>query len=153
MIEGGRPVRKVGRPRETLLSRRGQSHLVGIILLIAVVIIVVSSAGAVLLSNWESTSSDQPNVDVTSNLSTTELRIAHLGGDEVPAGEITVRLEGAVTARRSLEAFDTQAGPAFGRGTVWTDDPAIDPTASGVVDVVVVHEPSNTILHEQSHTI
>lgn len=138
-----------------VLSRwndRGQSEVIGIILLVSVVIVLVTLAGVIVIGDWQSTADEEtPRISVESDLESTELTIRHQGGDSLPAGDVQVLLEGDTNRAYSLEEFDGP-GELFEPGTVWRQDFSDDPL-DGTVELLVLHRDSGTILHETTHEV
>ena len=131
---------------------RAQSEVIGVVLLTAVVVILVTVVGAVVLSQWESEAEREPRVDVRSNLSADELKLRHMGGDRLAASDVEVLLRGDEINQSHLSGFDEQPETDgwFEEGTTWKHDFS---TSSGVIDVLVVHRPSGTVIHEKTHEV
>lgn len=133
---------------------RGQSEVTGVVLLTAVVVVVVSVVGAVVLMEWQTMTESEPRANVHTDLTATTLTVKHMGGDTLAAAEVVVIVEtSSGTERRPLTAFDGTR-EAFEPGSSWvlTLREENDPLA-GVATVLLVHEPSGTILHREKRDI
>ena len=135
-------------------AARGQSEVVGVVLLTAVVVVAVSVGGALVLMEWQAETTQDPRVNVHTDLTATTLTVQHMGGETLATPDIVVLVETSEgTDRRTLVEFDGP-GERFEPGTSWRlslrdgDDPF-----TGVVEVFVIHEPSNTILHDEKHDL
>lgn len=133
-------------------SARGQSEVVGVVLLTAVVLVLVTLVGAAILLQWESETEDEPRVDVESDLNSTTLTVRHQGGDRLPAGSIRIALRDNASADVDLANFTERPGDRFEPGSTWRHDAFADDIA-GVVVVLVIHDPTNTVLHEETHEV
>lgn len=133
-------------------SARGQSEVVGVILLTAVVLVLVTLVGAGILFQWQSETDDDPRVDVESELDATTLTLRHQGGDRLPAASVRVALRGNASADVSLANFTHRPGDRFEPGSTWRHD-RFTADLGGVVTVLVIHDPSNTVLYERTHEV
>ena len=131
---------------------RGQSEVVGVVLLTAVVLVLVTLVGAAVLFQWESETEDDPRVAVESELTETTLTVRHQGGDRLPAASVRVALRGNASADVALADFSDGAGDRFEPGSTWRHD-AFAGDIESVVIVLVIHDPSNTVLHEETHEV
>ena len=129
---------------------RAQSEVVGIVLLTAVIVVLVSVAGAIVLSE-RFEEDDDPLVSVGSNATVDRVRIAHTGGDSLAADDVEVVVrDGNGTTRIALSAFEATPGSRFEAGSEWETSVTLDP---GQVTLFVVHTPSETVLHEETHVV
>lgn len=133
-------------------SARGQSEVVGVILVTAVVLVLVTLIGAAILFQWESETEDEPRTAIESELDATTLTLRHQGGDRLPAASVRVALRGNASADVALTDFSDGAGYRFEPGSTWRHD-AFATDIEGVVVVLVIHDPSNTVLHEETHEV
>lgn len=129
---------------------RAQSEVIGIVLLTAVIVVLVSVAGAIVLSE-RFEEDDDPLVSVESNATVDRVRIDHTGGDSLAAADVEVVVrDGNDTRRITLSDFDTTPGTRFEAGSEWETSVTLDP---GEVTLIVVHTPSETVLHEETYAV
>ena len=129
---------------------RAQSEVIGIVLLTAVIVVLVSVAGAIVLSE-RFEEDDDPLVSVESNATVDRVRIDHTGGDSLAAADVEVVVrDGNATRRITLSDFDATPGSRFEAGSEWETSVTLDP---GQVTLFVVHTPSETVLHEETHVV
>lgn len=129
---------------------RAQSEVVGVILLTAVIVVLVTVAGGIFLSEMLDTD-DDPLISAESNVTATNVWLSHTGGDSVAAAdvEVIVRSSGTTT-RTPLSSFDSAPGDQFEPGTEW--ETAVNLT-DGEAQLLVVHRPSNTVVHEAEYRV
>lgn len=136
-------------------TARAQSEVVGIVLLVAVVVVVVAGAGAILFTDWQSQLESDVRISVQSDVTATGVTFGHMGGDSAEPDEILIVLRGDVDERFQLDDENVTrisgAEDRFAPGSRWQYE--FDGERSGVVEVLVVHRPSNTVVHEKTHEI
>jgi flagellin-like protein len=122
---------------------RGQSEVAGVVLFTGVVVTlvtVVAVTGVFPLVTAE----DAPSTTVEADLTTTTLTVTHAGGDPLAAEDVTVVVRDAGGQRRvDADAVVT--------GTISPGDTLSVPASLNPGDrrrVLVVHEPSNTLLFD-----
>lgn len=131
------------RPRSVT---RAQSEAVGTVLLLAMVVIGVSVVGYVLLGTIEP--DDSPTVDVKSTVTDSTLTLTHWSGDSLPGDDLTV----VVRYGGSEERYDFAADGSYGAddtfdpGDQWRLDGAVPYAVDDRVEVLLLHDPSNTVL-------
>ncbi len=132
---------------------RGQSGTVAVVVLVAVVLAAVALAGAFVL-DFSGNSGDEPVItDVDSSLEAGELTVRHGGGDTLDPTEVSV-VAGATSGRTHRLASLAGIGPdqQFTAGDAATLDlSAGSLPPGGELRVVVVHEPTNSVLHEEGY--
>jgi hypothetical protein len=125
---------------------RAQSEAVGTVLLLAMVVIGVSVVGYVLLGTIEP--DDSPTVDVKSTVTDSTLTLTHWSGDSLPGDDLTV----VVRYGGSEERYDFAADGSYGAddtfdpGDQWRLDGAVPYAVDDRVEVLLLHDPSNTVL-------
>ena len=128
------------------LGGRGQSAIVGNLLLVAVGIVLVALLAVVgfgLVDSAE-TRAVAPTADVRVSLDGADLTVKHVAGDVVRTAdlEVVIRTPEA-TLRLPMENFRDAPGDRFGAGDTARLAHGV---ADGLVTVRVVHEPSNTVV-------
>ncbi|WP_299269273.1 type IV pilin, partial [Halorientalis sp.] len=73
-------------------SRRAQSEVIGVVILIGVVVTMVGIVSVVVLSDAGTDESILADVSVEAN--GTHLQVVHMGGDEIPIGDLELVLDG-----------------------------------------------------------
>ena len=128
---------------------RGQSEVVGVILLIGVFVVLATVIGAVVLSDVFD-DEEKPLIRVESDLTTNSVRIVHAGGDTVDAADVDVVVrDNDSTERIALSAFDVTPGEQFEVGSEWETAVSL----SGGGRLFVVHTPSGTVVHESTFAV
>lgn len=129
---------------------RAQSEVIGTILLVGVVVITVTTAGAFYLSNL-SDSETGPTTDFNATVTTSSVNITHLGGDSIARDELTVIVRNNSNTQQFSVADGTltnsDADEQFELGERW-DTSSISLPAGETVRILVVHDPSNTLLYD-----
>lgn len=125
---------------------RGQSEAVATVLLLAIVVILVSSVGYVVLGTIEP--DDSPAVDVRATVTDSTLALTHWSGDGLPGDDLTVVVRyGGVEERYDFAADGGYGADAtFDAGDEWRLDGGVPYAAGDRVEVLLVHDPSNTVL-------
>lgn len=129
---------------------RGQSEVVGVLLLIGVFVILGSLIGLFILSGVDSTR--EPGVDVDIEVANATVVLAHDGGDGLSATDVRVVFGEDDGESVGLEDFTETAGDGddrFEAGEIRerTHD------ADTVLSVTVVHEPTNTVLARETRDV
>jgi hypothetical protein len=136
-------------------GERGQSEVIGVALLIGVIVTVVFGVGALVIADWQSGAEDGQQAAIQSDVTATGWTIEHMGGDSAGPSEIEVILQKDADTRLSLDdANVTQTAgtrPRFEPGSRWSSDFAS--LQRGVVEILVIHQPSNTVLHEATYEV
>jgi hypothetical protein len=135
----------------TAPNGRAQSEAIGVTLLTGVVVIVALTIGALVITQTADEDSG-PTTDILSDATTTDVVLAHNGGDSIPVDELFVRLEqDDATLEFSPTASDLSGPDArFDPGEQITRAHGF---GSGNLEILVVHEPSNTVLLDDRATI
>jgi len=137
------------------VQQRGQSEVIGALLLTAVVIIVLTTAGFFLFG--EVTGDDeQPLADINYDVSSDRITLSHTSGDTLDADDITVRVTGDFDEELALsDDFETDGdNDFFSPGDTWRTGNGVFSGADGDEgDLLVIHEPSNTVLLDESFVI
>jgi flagellin-like protein len=132
------------------MSRRGQSEVLGVVLLVGVTVVGATAAGALVLDTAVPRG-DAPAAELSVNVTTTAVELLHDGGGDLAGRDLraTVTVAGATTnatwATGALPGGDDRFEPGDRWRTNWTWVDA-SPTPGDDVTVLLVHEPSNTVL-------
>lgn len=124
-------------------SNRGQSEVVGVILLTAVMVILIALVSGFVLSSVDTT--NEPTLSIAVGVESGTFDLAHDGGDALGATD-TVVIVGQDGTRISLDEFPEPQGDGDGRfepGEIRNHSHS----ASDVLRIDVVHEPTNTLVH------
>lgn len=132
-------------------NTRAQSEVIGVTLLTGVVVVVALLVGGVIVA--QTTADDAgPTVDLLAGATDTDVLLTHNGGDSVPVTELRVVLE----QDDSTTVFTPTAADVTG------PDARLDPSeriqrshgfGAGDLEILVVHDPSSTVLLEDRVTI
>lgn len=157
---------------------RGVSPVIGVVLLVAIAVALAALVGAAVIGISDEPDESAPSVVMTADFTASSdidphwtLAVTHESGDAVAAGDLAIRFvtdEAGATVRYP-EQFET--GDRF-RAELWgaphradtteclaNPDPDTDDQLDGFTDagehdesveVMVVHEPTNTLLHEET---
>ena len=124
---------------------RGQSEIVGTLLLTAVVIAIVTAVGMAFLGSLEET--DAQTVDIEPSANESVVWLAHDGGNTVNRSTVTVHLDGSAgwtdEFRLNQTTLEGDGDGAYEPGETAVRSHGI---AGDWVDVMVVHDPSGTVL-------
>lgn len=129
-------------------TERAQSEVVGMILLVAIVVVAVSSVGYVLFVSFDDPGEPATEVNATANVSALEL--THTAGEPIPVDELRVVVRTDTEEGRAPFTDGSIGSGDFAVGDRWTADwttLGIDPTPDEQVDVVLVHDPSNSVVY------
>ncbi|MFB6108045.1 MAG: type IV pilin [Haloplanus sp.] len=125
---------------------RGQSESLGSLLLVAIVVLLMSTVGYYYLGSIGGQDGPTANIDGTVTAST--VTFSHGGGDAIPGDELTVVLRYDGTEQR--DDFETAGhygdDDVFEPGEQWRLDGAPPYDAGDRVEVLLVHDPSGTVL-------
>lgn len=136
---------------------RAQSETIGSILLIAIVTLAISTFGIYYLGAIETNPGPTTNVD--SLVTTEEIALTHDGGDVVDTADlrVVVRADGTETGIDWSEGSLSGSTPGkFTPGEIWTvdvsaardDAPGSDFDPSVRVSLLLVHEPTDSVVYE-----
>lgn len=127
---------------------RGQSEVIGVVLLTGIMVITVGLVGAFVLANVDDRPG--PTADFVVTVESSSLEVAHDGGTPLALEDVEVVLDGET--RIPLEDFTELQG----NGNARFDPGEIREhghSAAETIRVAVVHEPSNTVLHRDAFDI
>jgi flagellin-like protein len=148
-------------------TARGQSEVIGSILLVAVIVVAVSTIGGILLSEIGS-QEDPPSAVVEGSVTEANngtVQFEHGGGDSAEASALTVLVANESGPQR---AFPFTPGDIHGngdnrfeQGERWTNSTILCKSPSCPVPVsdservriALVHEPSGTLLFEGARSV
>jgi len=140
-----------------MVPHRGQSDLIGTVLLIGVVAVLVTSVGVVVLAQQaDRIEADTPESRFEVEATASTLTVTHYGGASVPLADLDLLVRGGGTERR----YDLD-DPADRRSIDDDGDGEFDPAESvtvdhgfaGTVDVLVVDSGSNSVRYDESVTV
>ena len=133
------------------LAERAQSEVVGVAILTGITLVLALSVGAVIISQTIGTE-DGPTTDVAFSASNENVTFVHNGGDSLALADLTIRLEQADTTKAfTPSATNTTGGDAVLEPSEYVRREHGFPP--GDVEVLVVHEPSSSVLLDDHDTI
>jgi flagellin-like protein len=134
-------------------SRRGQSEVIGIVLLIGVVTVLVVGVGAVLISDLYQ-DEERSVAAVESNMNAQTVTLDVRGGDRIPASDVRVILRGDDEYRlqlgTNLSLRRGESNDTFAPGDKWQGENPID---GGSVTLLVVETRSSAVLHKAEYEL
>jgi flagellin-like protein len=134
-------------------TRRGQSEVIGIVLLIGVVTVLVVGVGAVLISDLYQ-DEERSVAAVESNVTAQTVTLDVRGGDRIPASDIRVILRGDEEYRlqlvTNLSLRRGESNDTFAPGDKWQ---GVNPIDSGSVTLLVVETSSSAVLHKSEYEL
>jgi hypothetical protein len=125
---------------------RAQSEAVATVLLLALVVLLVSTVGYVVLGTIGP--DDTPTVEVAATVTDNDVTLTHRSGEGLPGDDLTVVLRYGGSEQRYDFATDGRYGAddTFDPGEEWHLDEPIPYAPGDRVDVLLLHDPSNTVL-------
>ena len=126
-------------------SRRGQSKVVGVLLMVGVALVLVAGLGVFVFDITESGSEDPAfiSVDIGPTADSNGVIIEHTGGDSVNTDDMRITVEDAFAATE----FDAAARmDVFGAGDRLVVD---DRQLFGNTSITVIYEPRNSVVAEK----
>ena len=130
---------------------RGQSTVVGTILLVAVVVVSVTTFGLFSLSSITDRN-ESPMVDIDATLTVDGLALTHAGGDPLDATALIVRVDNDTDESFSdFEAGNLPGDDRFAPGERWTNASTLP--RGDRLTVWLIHEPSNSVLFQGDKTV
>lgn len=124
---------------------RGQSEIVGTLFLTALVIALVTAVGMAFIGSLEE--SDKYTIDIEPAANESVVWLAHNGGSTVNRSDVVVHLDGSAGWTAEFRLNETTM-TGDGDGAYEPGDTAV--RSHGItgdwVDIMVVHEPSGTVL-------
>jgi len=136
------------------LRERGQSETLGVALLTGIVLILVALVGLFLFADFGADDEEQLLANIDGDVEATNITLSHEGGDTFEPGKVNVQLTGDAERNYTLEDdFDAieGGGDRFAPGDAWeTSDSGL---IIGDGRMLVIHQPSNTILLDQPYSI
>ncbi|QSG11919.1 Pilin/Flagellin, FlaG/FlaF family [Halapricum desulfuricans] len=132
-------------------AQRAQSEVVGVVILVGVFAVLAVTVGTVVIGNVTEQAGDEPLVDLNASATTDSLTLVHGGGDSLEAADVDVIVRNTSEERRlDLEVFDETQGNDDDRFTAGEKRRYETPFDSGTLRVLVVHEPSNAVIHDET---
>lgn len=141
------PASGVGPTTDGVTERRGQSEVVGMVLLLAIVVVMTMLIAWAILSAADT--DDRPVVNLDVSVETNTVLLEHHGGDPLPADEVTVILRHDSVARHPLGNFTGLVDSRLDPGEVARHSH----NATAVLRVQVIHVPSNVVLFDQAYDV
>jgi hypothetical protein len=135
-----------------ILRRRGQSEVLGPVILLGLIVIAASILGVFVFGSFGDTD-EQLLANLQGNVTTDGITLDHEGGDTFEPENVEVLLQGDTEVSLMLgDDFTT----GDGAGTVAPGDTWRHTTGGfygGEFRLLVVHEPTNSILLNQPHSL
>lgn len=129
---------------------RAQSEAVGVMLLTGVVVIAALMVGAAIIA--QTGGDDGPTTDLVLDVTASDVVLTHNGGDTLVLAELTVVLDAGGAERRfTPDAANTSDGDA--RLRPGDRIQRAHGFSSGDLGVLVVHDPSNTVVLDDRERI
>ncbi|WP_424006554.1 type IV pilin [Haloferax denitrificans] len=142
------------------VASRAQSETVGMVLLLGLVVVVVTVGGVAALAAVDDYRDDAPLVELDVTVDGSNLTLTHRAGDSLRAGDVAVVTRSEdTTTRYSLGADGdinrraTTSESQFGPGDSWRPTTPVGFDGTDPYLVLVVHEPSNTVIHRAERTL
>jgi len=126
-------------------SRRGQSEVIGVVLLTAIVVSAVTVAGVFMFDRQAAdreAETDGALVDLQVEMNDTHLLVRHVGGDPLNTSQTTL------VVNDTERYFDSADGSSSARDGTFSGGEVLyfQHSGSGTVDVTVVSEEYNEVL-------
>lgn len=130
---------------------RGQARTVGLLLLTVVAIGLTASLAVFSFALAPSEGEDVAMADINVEVADDRVAVVHDGGDSLRPEALELQINGGQRSI-TLSAFSSQPAEVeeFTAGERWTHDVTF---TSNDVSVVVVHEPTETVLARTSHRL
>ena len=129
---------------------RAQSEVVGVALLVGVFALLALLVGTIVIGNVTNQASDEPLAEINASATAENLTLTHGGGDGFEETAITVILrQNGDETRYGLDSFTENRGSdtaRFSAGERWVRSHTL---TTGLARVLVVHEPSNAVVHDE----
>lgn len=140
-----------------LQTYRAQSEVTGVVLLTGVVAVVALIVGGIIIADTGG-GDDGPTTSFVAEATDQTITLTHNGGDTVALADLRVSVSGNDTTREFVPdaANATGSDASLTPGESLTRDhgvPTGDPDVFEVIEVLVVHGPSNTVLFEDEVTV
>ncbi len=135
----------ISKLKAALDDDRGVSPVIGVILMVAITVILAAVIGTFVLGlgdSLEQAPQAQLDISTTAGDTGTDVVITHNGGDSINTGDVSVTVDGATS--------DLSWSGDFGVGD---SEVVADNAGSGDITVTVVHNPSESILVEETVTV
>jgi flagellin-like protein len=130
---------------------RGQSPVIGNILMVAIAVVLAAVIGVAVLSFSEKIDDTAPSVGIDTTIGESDVTVRHATGDVLDPTNVEVLVEGPnATVRYPLENLRGDAGDDFGAGDTFRLSHGVE---EGDVEVRVVHEPSNSLIDRVRRTL
>jgi hypothetical protein len=135
------------------LRERGQSEVLGATLLTGIIVVLVALGGLFLFADFEG-DDEQLLANIEGEITATDITLTHNGGDTFNSSEVAVVLTGDNERDLNLAAdFNTTGGSGeLAPGDVW-EYSTNGSVLLGEGRLLVVHEPTNTVLYDEGYLI
>lgn len=137
------------------MDARGQSEMLGSLLMVAVVVVLITTVSAVYLSLAQPEPSG-PRTDFDADVTPTNVTITHVVGEGVRVDEVDVVVRSGPNATRyglTAENLTGDGDDRFELGERWRRGHGLSLAAGDRVTVLVVHAPTNTRLYEGTRVV
>lgn len=142
------------------MGSRAQTETIGMVLLLGLVVVVVTVGGVVALDATVGGNQETaPFVQLEASVDGTSLTLSHRAGDSLRAGDIdVVTRSGDTTTRYALESDGeindkpVTSETRFSPGDDWRPTTSLGFNESDEYLVLVVHEPSNSVLYRSERS-
>lgn len=135
------------------VSRRGQSEVIGIVLLVGVVTVLVVGAGAIVFADLLQ-SNEETLATIESNVTAQNITLEVRGGDSVSVSDVELIVRGTSEYRLGLDTDFTQTrgrdSTLFEPGDRWRGSNPLD---DGELTLLVLDTETGTLLHEDTYEI
>jgi flagellin-like protein len=132
-------------------TARGQSPVVGTVLLVAVVVVLAAVLSVLVLGYAEDLDAGPPSVRLDADVGQSDVTVRHAVGDTLRPANVEVIVAGPnSTIRYPLENLRGSATDRFRAGDAFSVPHGV---SAGEVTVRLVHEPSNTVVGDLTHTL
>lgn len=132
-------------------ARRGQSPVIGNILMVAIAIILLSVVAVFALGFAEDIDTTAPSASLDTTVGESDVTIRHTSGEILdPTNVEVVVVSPNATVRYPLENLRGDASNDFGAGDTFRLSHGV---STGEVDVRIVHEPSNSLVARSVRTL
>lgn len=129
---------------------RGQSELVGVVLLIGVFVVVATLIGVAIIGNVLSQADDAPLVEANVSATADNVTIVHAGGDAMDVDDVFVVVRRDTERTVGLGSFTELTGDGDARFEPGERRRRPHPFGAGRLEVLVVHRPTNEVVYSDA---
>lgn len=131
----------MGRLQALWTDKRGVSKAIAVGLMVGVALVLFGTIGAFLFGVTGEVNEEPAVVNMESEVAGDEVIVHHASGDSLDPSELTVEV---ISGNNATVFNETLDGDRFSAGDTWNGSVPF----SGEATVQVVHQPTNTVLHE-----